>query len=143
LKGKHTDMPQEDNSIRVTVDRPDAAQSPRLDAAILKISGELGLESMIGEDGKHSGLGGDTALDRALRNALPTPPAIVVIDLASVPYLASLGMAALLRFQNQLKESGSKMRLAGTTAMVVALLHRCRLDNAFKLFPDVASALKE
>lgn len=133
---------QKKDAISVTVEQPTAAKSPRDDSIVLKISGEIGITSMVGPDGKHTGVDGDTALDHALRSAVPNPPSLVIVDLNSVSYLSSLGMGSLLRFQNRIKESGGEMRLAGTTDMVTALLRRCRLDHAFKLFPDIAAALK-
>lgn len=136
-------MPNQENApLRVTLERPDPKSSPRADAIILKISGEIGITSMVGPGGQHSGVKGDTLLDEALNNAVTTPPPIVVVDLNAVSYLSSLGMGALVRFHNRLKESGSELRLAGATDLVQSLLKRCRLDRAFKLYPDVEAALK-
>jgi anti-anti-sigma factor len=128
-------------SMRVTIQKP-AGSSPRPGSVVVKITGEIGLNAMVGPDGKHTGVDGDTALDIALQNALPEPSSLVVVDLDSVTYLSSLGMGALLRLQKRIKDAGGDFRLAGTSEMVVALLRRCRLDHAFSLYPDVASALK-
>lgn len=134
---------QHPKSIQITLQRPDPAISKRTDVAILKVTGELGLSAMLGEGGEHTGVSGDTALAKILRDALPDIPRLVVIELSEVTYLSSLGMGALLRFQNDVKESGGTLRLAGVTEMVATLLRRCRLDHAFAIYPDVASALQD
>lgn len=134
-------MQDERYAIHVTVEPLTVAPQSN-NAILVKIAGELGINSMVGPNGQHTGIEGDTALDDSLRNAVPKPPKLVVLDLTPVTYLSSLGMAALLRFQNRIKEAGGELRLVGTTDMVVALLRRCRLDHAFKLFDDIPAAVK-
>lgn len=134
---------QHPHPIAISLQRPDPAISTRADTAILKVAGELGLSAMLGEGGQHTGVSGDTALAKMLRDALPEIPRLVIIELSGVTYLSSLGMGALLRFQNDVKDAGGTLRLAGLIEMVATLLRRCRLDHAFKIYPDLASALKD
>jgi anti-anti-sigma factor len=136
-------LEQHPKSIEINVRRPDPAISTRTDVAILKVAGELGLSAMLGASGEHTGVSGDTALAKLLHDALPVLPPLVIIELSGVTYLSSLGMGALLRFQNDVKEAGGTLRLAGLMDMVAALLRRCRLDHAFHIYPDVASAIKD
>ena len=123
----------------VTVKRSGAA-SPN-DALVVKISGEVGLDSVMGPQGAHTGVDGDTALDAALTKAVPASPPLVIVDLTEVTYLSSLGMGALLRFKHRLAENQSDVRLAGSDQMVT-LLRRCRLEQVFSLFPTLAAAKK-
>lgn len=126
----------------IAVERPDPAASRR-DAAIVRISGELGLSAMLGKDASHSCAGDDTALATALRTALPKPPPLVIIELSGVTYLSSLAMSALLGFQKEIERSGGQMRLAGLIDTLAALIHRCHLDGTFHIFRDVDAAMKD
>jgi anti-anti-sigma factor len=127
-------------SIRVTVEKPKAAPSG-VDAVIVKVAGELGINTMLGKNAKHTGLSGDTALDRALHDALPNPPQLVVLDLSAVTYLSSLAMAALVRFQKHVQSAGGQFRLAGTSSLIETLLKRCSLERVFNMYPDIPAAL--
>src|SRR4051794_24900969 len=85
----------------VSVDRADG------DVVVVKISGEIGLDSVVGAEGKHSGVGGDNALDAQLRSAVPGPVKLVVVDLTEATYLSSLGIGALVRLRNRVAPDGS------------------------------------
>jgi anti-anti-sigma factor len=128
-------------TIQVSVDRS-IFQKNQGDTAVVTLKGELGLTAMVGEKGEHTGVDGDTLLDAELRKIAPTLPKLVIIDLNNVSFLASMGIGALLRFQNTIKEQGGELRLSFTNPMIETLLKRIRVDIAFKHFPDVASALK-
>lgn len=133
---------QSQHPFGIAVERPDASLTSRQDAAIVRLSGELDLNAMIGKDSTHSCAGDDTALAKALRDALPNPPALVIIELSSVTYLSSLAMSALLGFQKDIEKAGGQMRLAGLVDTLAALIHRCRLDGTFHIFRDVDAALR-
>jgi len=122
----------------VTVERPPALVPSRTDTAVIKVSGELGIAAMM--EGGHTGADGDTALANALRQAVPNPPPLVVVDLSSVTFLSSLGIGTVLRFQQWLQQRGSDLRVVGAADMVT-LLRRCRLDQVLSLFSDVPSAV--
>ena len=131
----------QNTTLDVTMEQPGTALSPRADGIVLKITGEVGMAAVMGPDGEHSGVDGDTALGKKLRDLVPVPPALVVIDLSAATYLSSLGIGVLLGFQKWLRSSGSDLRLAAASS-TVTLLRRCRLDQVFTIFPDVASALQ-
>lgn len=125
----------------VTVGRPDPALCARSDALIVKISGEIGLSAVVGDPDKHTGLDGDTALNHLLNEAVPVPPALVVIDLSDATYLSSIAIGELLRFNRRLHAVNSTLRVTGA-ANVLTLLRIGRLDQVLTVCPDVATALK-
>lgn len=117
----------------VTVNRPSA------DVAVVKIAGDIGLGQMVGDDGKHSGVSGDTVLEEKLRLAVPEPVKLVVVDLTDATYLSSLGIGTLLRLRNRIVPPG-EFRMAANGNLVVLLKHG-RLDQLFKIFPTVNDAI--
>lgn len=117
----------------VTVNRPSA------DVAVVKIAGDVGLGQMVGDDGKHTGVSGDTVLEEKLRLAVPEPVKLVVIDLTDATYLSSLGIGTLLRLRNRIVPPG-EFRMAANGNLVVLLKHG-RLDQLFKIFPTVNDAI--
>jgi len=96
------------NPMTVSVEAPGSRVIPD-GAVVVKIAGEIGITSMIGEDGKHSGIAEDNVLSNALKSVLASQPTLVVVDLSQASYLSSFGMGALLRFANHLQESGGKL----------------------------------
>lgn len=124
----------------VTVETPESGTLPP-GVVLVRITGDVGISSMVGSDGKHTGVAEDNALTAALMPVLATKPRLVIADLSQMTYLSSLGIGALLRFSNELQEAGGKLRLAGVQPMVITLLRRCHLDKAFEMTPDVDSAL--
>jgi anti-sigma B factor antagonist len=128
--------PQSD-AVRVVVERPPG----RANVLIIKLEGELGIGAMVGEDGSHTGLNGDSVFDEQLRAVLPPGKWLVVLDLTGLTYLSSIGMASLIRLQKRVREGGGSLRLSGVSKMLMALLERCRLEKAFDFYPDMDAAL--
>jgi anti-sigma B factor antagonist len=127
----------QNDAVRVVVERPPG----RTDVLVIKIEGELGIGAMVGEDGSHTGLHGDSVFDEQLRNVLPPGKWLVVLDLSGLTYLSSIGMASLIRLQKRVREGGGSLRLSGVSKMLMVLLERCRLEKAFDFYPDTATAL--
>ncbi|HSI36887.1 MAG: STAS domain-containing protein [Phycisphaerae bacterium] len=128
------------DSMRVTMEFPGAGALPA-GVVVVRVAGEIGISSMVGEDGRHTGVGEDNALSKALGAVLESRPELVVVDLSGATYLSSIGMGALLRFANRLAEVGAKLRLAAVPKMVASLLQRCRLDTAFEIRATVDEAV--
>jgi anti-anti-sigma factor len=124
------------DAIRLVVERP----ASRDDVIVIKLQGEIGIGSMVGAGGQHTGWHGDTVLDEQLKNVLPPGKWLVVLDLSGVSYLSSIGMSALIRFQKRVREGGGALRLAGLSKMLLVLMERCRLERAFDIFPDTNAA---
>jgi anti-anti-sigma factor len=131
----------EKQAMSVTVERPDAVSSVPSDTLIVKIAGEIGLTSMVGTGGAHTGIDGDTVLDETLRETVPDPVSLVILDLTAATYLSSLGIGALLRFKGRVEQSDGQVRVVANDHMVT-LMRFGRLDKLFQIFPDVAAALK-
>lgn len=66
--------------------------------------------------------------------------ALVIVDLAHVASADASGLAALISIARGLRPGG-ELRLVGAAPPVRALLSRTGLDELFRPFADVASAL--
>ena len=117
-----------------------APAGSKSDTLIVTIAGDLGINALIGPSGQHSGVGEDTALDKVLADRLSNPPALVVVDLTDVAYLASVGMGALLRLKKKVEQVGSRVQFVGTSGLTQLLKHS-HLDTVLKLQPTVEAAM--
>jgi hypothetical protein len=108
------------------------------DAIVIRITGEIGLGALVTD--QHTGVQGDNALDITLRNLVPAPPGLVVIDLTGASFLSSMGIGTLMRFRNRVAPA-SDVRVAAT-GQLVTLLKMGRLDQLLPIFPSVPAALK-
>lgn len=68
-------------------------------------------------------------------------PKRLVVDLSRVPYVDSSGIAVLIGAMQSLELEGGTFMLAGAQEAVRMILESARLDQYFRLFPDVDSAL--
>src|SRR3954465_5348091 len=73
-------------------------------------------------------------------------PTKVVLDLRPVDYLASLGLATLLRFRRHLDGRGAQLLLCHVASFLAEILQASRLTGAdpdvFFLVPDYRDVLK-
>ena len=76
----------------------------------------------------------------ALREIIDAKPKRLVIDLSRVPYVDSSGLAVLIGAKQELEAEGGTFVLAGAQQAVRTILESARLDQYFKLAPDVAAA---
>ena len=67
-------------------------------------------------------------------------PKRLVVDLAQVPFIDSSGIAVLIGAMQSLELEGGTFMLAGAQDGVRMILESAKLDQYFRLFPDVASA---
>lgn len=65
----------------------------------------------------------------------------VVVDLAHVPFIDSLGLGVLVGGQRLARRHGGDLRLAGPNDLTTRVLRATGLTSAFHIHPDVASAL--
>lgn len=68
-------------------------------------------------------------------------PAKVVIDLSRVSYIDSSGLAVLIEAMQNVSSYGGKFALAGLQAGVRPIFEIARLDQVFRIYPDVDAAL--
>ena len=79
----------------------------------------------------------------ALREMIDEKPKRLVVDLSRVPYVDSSGLAVLIGAKQDLESSGGVFVLAGAKTAVRTILKSARLDQYFKLVPDLDAALKK
>ncbi len=77
----------------------------------------------------------------ALRAIIDEKPTRLVVDLSRVPYVDSSGLAVLIGAMQSLEEEGGVFMLAGAQEGVRMILDSARLDQYFKLFPNVEAAV--
>lgn len=109
---------------------------------VLTITGEMGINALIGPNGQHSGIGEDNAFDKALAERVNRPPAMVVVDLTGVSYMSSVGVGALLRLKKRVESIESTVRFVGTNELVT-LMKYSHLEKVLKLHPTVEAAIAE
>ena len=76
----------------------------------------------------------------ALREIIDEKPKRLIIDLSQVPYVDSSGLAVLIGAKQELEADGGVFMLAGPQQAVRTILESARLDQYFKLIPDVDAA---
>jgi anti-sigma B factor antagonist len=67
-------------------------------------------------------------------------PKRLVVDLSQVPYIDSSGIAVLIGAMQSLEHEGGVFLLAGAQEGVRMIFESAKLDQYFRLFPDVESA---
>jgi len=73
--------------------------------------------------------------------AVREKPGKLVIDLTKVSYIDSSGLAVLIEAMQNVERNGGKFALAGLQDNVRPIFEIARLDQVFRIFPDVAAAL--
>jgi len=77
----------------------------------------------------------------SLRAIIDEKPKRLVVDLSRVPYVDSSGIAVLIGAMQSLELEGGVFMLAGAQEAVQTILESARLDQYFRLFPNVDAAL--
>jgi anti-anti-sigma factor len=67
-------------------------------------------------------------------------PKRLVVDLSRVPYIDSSGIAVLIGAMQSLEHEGGTFLLAGAREGVRMILESAKLDQYFRLYPDVEAA---
>jgi anti-anti-sigma factor len=65
----------------------------------------------------------------------------LVIDMAGVSYISSIGLRALMLAIKQVKAQGGRMVLAGLTPLVLEVFKISRFDMLFEIFADQQAAV--
>ncbi|HEY0812877.1 MAG TPA: STAS domain-containing protein [Pseudonocardia sp.] len=106
----------------VTLERSDAA------CALLKVEGEI--DTLTADD-----------LDRGCEQLLAAPSDVLVIDLSHVTFLASSGLAVLIRAAHQAGER--RLRLVTAARAVRRPLEITGSEQLFDLYADRAAAMTQ
>src|SRR5437660_3012580 len=80
-------------------------------------------------------------LTAALNRMIDKKPKQLVVDLSRVTYIDSAGLAALIEGMQKIEAYGGKFALAGLQETVRSIFEIARLDQIFRIFPDVDAAL--
>jgi anti-sigma B factor antagonist len=106
-----------------------ACPTPRKDRSnVLPLEGEIDLHR-------------SPNLAESLRAIIRKKPKRLVVDLARVSYIDSSGLAVLIEAMQNVDAYGGKFALAGLGEDVVAIFEIAKLDQVFRIFPDVDAAL--
>ncbi len=101
---------------------------PTADCVVLQVGGEIDMLS--------SG-----TLDVALGKELEATPGDLMIDLAEVTFLASSGLAVLIRAAGEAGERGIRLTLIAQHRAVLRPLQVTRTSDRFHIQPTVGAAL--
>lgn len=105
------------------------AVDERRSAMVVRLSGSAGMTSA--DD-----------LDKAVRMIKVRRPRSLVIDLAGLTFIASIGLSLLLSLQAALKIDGGSLRIAGASPNIAEVVRRCRLDRILPLYTSVDEAMQ-
>jgi anti-sigma B factor antagonist len=106
-----------------------AAPMPRKDRPnVLPLEGEIDLHV-------------SPNLTAALNRMIDKKPKQLVVDLSGVTYIDSAGLAALIEGMQKTEAYGGKFALAGLQETVRSIFEIARLDQIFRIFPNVDAAL--
>ena len=81
------------------------------------------------------------AVAASLNGMIEKKPRQLVVDLSRVTYIDSAGLAALIEGMQKVEAYGGKFALAGLQETVRSIFEISRLDQVFRIFPDVDAAL--
>lgn len=83
---------------------------------------------------------GTSEIEHQLAAALTARGVSVILDMAEVSYLASIGIRSLIVNARAVTRRGQKLVLAAATPAVAEVLSVSGVDQLIPLYPDVASA---
>ena len=100
----------------------------KAEPAVLPLEGEIDLHvsAQIG-----------AALAALIRNK----PSKLVVDLSKVSYIDSSGLAVLIEAMQNVGKYGGTFALSGLQEAVRPIFEIARLDQVFRIFPDVPAAV--
>lgn len=76
-----------------------------------------------------------------LNEMIARKPERLVVDLSKVTYLDSSGLAVLIEAMQNVEKDGGKFAIVGMQETVRSIFEIARLDQIFRIFPDVDTAL--
>jgi anti-sigma B factor antagonist len=77
----------------------------------------------------------------SLRQMTAKKPKQLLVDLSRVTYLDSSGLAVLIEAMQNVEEYGGTFAIVGVQAAVRTIFDIARLDQVFRIFPNVEAAL--
>ncbi len=108
---------------------PAACPMPRKDRPnVLPLEGEIDLHV-------------SPSVAASLNMMIGKTPKQLIVDLARVTYIDSSGLAALIEGMQNVQKYDGKFALTGLQEPVRTIFEIARLDQVFRIFPDVDAAL--
>ncbi len=95
---------------------------------VLAIHGNVGIEEV-------------DLLAKHFQSILDRAPALVVLDLSGVSFIASAGMGAMIALRRDVGKKGGQVRLAAIRPQVKEALRRALFDRIFQMHDSVQQAL--
>ncbi|MBN2584659.1 MAG: STAS domain-containing protein, partial [Planctomycetes bacterium] len=111
----------EPNRLKITVE-------DRKPAALVHLEGDVDLNV-------------SPILRKQLKDLVATKAALIVVDMADVPYIDSSGVATLVECLQGVSRYGGKLRLAALRQQTRSVFEISRLDSVFAIFATVEEAL--
>ena len=81
-------------------------------------------------------------LRKAITDAMKQKPATLVLDLSSVPYMDSSGLATMVEALQNARKAQMPLKLCGLTPRVNSILEIARLNTVFAIFEGRDQALQ-
>jgi len=78
---------------------------------------------------------------KSLLSVLDDGPHRIIVNLSSVPYMDSSGVASLVKLLSRARKGGCQLSLVGLTPRVKSLFEITRLDVVFNISPTEKDAL--
>jgi anti-sigma B factor antagonist len=94
---------------------------------ILTLSGEIDLHN-------------SPAVAASLKEIIARKPPQVLVDLSQVSYIDSSGIAVMIEGMQNVQKYGGKFGIFGIQDSVRSIFEIARLDQVFRIFPDLKSA---
>ena len=88
-------------------------------------------------------IAGTQEIDLRFTTAAAGQKGLVVVDLAEVTFLASIGMRTLVASARALMNRGGSMALASPKPLVQQALVAAGIDSLIPIFPDIDAASRE
>lgn len=89
-----------------------------------------------------AGVSNTDALSLALLPVSASRPALVVLDLAGLNFISSLGLGLLLEFRSGIARNGGTVRVANPQQHVRDMLIKCKFEVVLPIYDTVDAALK-
>jgi anti-sigma B factor antagonist len=101
--------------------------APATGPAVLPLEGEIDLHV-------------SPRIAAALNEMIAAKPKQLVVDLSRVSYVDSSGLAVFIEAMQNVEKYGGKFALAGLQETVRSIFEIARLDQVFRIFPDLNAA---
>jgi anti-anti-sigma factor len=110
--------------------------------ADLKIDIEQKPQAVVAHLAGEAGVDEADELDRNLRLLGAAKPALVILDMAGVNYIASMGIGALVKFRNEIAHAGGRVVFTSLRPLVLDTFKHAGLLRVFQTYPTVEDALR-